>query len=72
VGVGNRIVNWPLYTELHITSLTDNAICKKCGHKEESSYHMLCQCPHLAAHRMKFFGSVWVELIDISKTSARF
>jgi hypothetical protein len=49
-----------LRQHLHVMSLLDNAICRKCG-QEEESYHIVCQCPALAGHKMKIFGSAWVE-----------
>jgi hypothetical protein len=42
-------------------SLLDNAVCRKCGQEEESSCHILCQCPALAL----VFSYEWVELIHI-------
>jgi hypothetical protein len=50
--------------------LSDNDVCRKCGQEEESSYHILCQCPALAVHRM-IFSSASVELIDIRRASIR-
>lgn len=52
---------------LRITGLLDNATCRKCGQKEESSYHILCQCPALAGHTMKIFSSAVAEATDISR-----
>jgi hypothetical protein len=53
----------------HIMGLSDNAKCRKCEYKEESSYHILCQCPVLKEHRIKIFGCAWLELTDISRAS---
>jgi hypothetical protein len=64
---GNRTVNWPLYIE----ATSDNAICRKYGQEEESSYHTLCQVQRWLGNRMKIFGSAWVEPIDISRASIR-
>jgi hypothetical protein len=56
---------------LHVMGLSDNAICRKCGQEEESSYHICYQCPALAGHGMKIFGSVCLELTDIGTSSIK-
>jgi hypothetical protein len=52
-------------------SILDNAVYRKCEQVEESSYHILYQCPAVAGHRTKIFSSKWVELIYISRASNR-
>jgi hypothetical protein len=60
---------YALRQHLHIMGFLKNTKCRKCGQDEESSYHTLC--PVLARHRLGVFNSVWLELIDIRKTSVR-
>jgi hypothetical protein len=71
--VSNEVVNWPLYTEtaLTITGLLESNKCKKCGQEEESSYHILCQCPVMAGHKLDIFSSAWLVLTDVRRTSIR-
>jgi NMD protein affecting ribosome stability and mRNA decay len=59
-----------LYIEMAPT-LQESAICWKCGHEEESSYHVLCQFPSLARHNMEIFGSAWLELTVSRKASLK-
>jgi hypothetical protein len=54
---GNRAVNWPLYIEMGFSESTK---CRKCRQELESSYHILCQCPVLARHRLEIFSSAWL------------
>jgi Zn finger protein HypA/HybF involved in hydrogenase expression len=70
---GNRVVNGhcTLRWHLQIMGLLESVKCTKCGQEEEFSYHILCQCPAFAGHRLEIFGSAWLELIDIRKASIR-
>jgi hypothetical protein len=45
-----------LIQHIHVTGLRESAVCRKCE-QEEDSY----QGPALAGHRLKIFGSPWVE-----------
>lgn len=47
-------------------NLLNNAIWRKCGQEEESSYYTLCQCPGLDGHGIKISSFVLMEPIDIS------
>jgi type VI protein secretion system component Hcp len=47
-------------------NLLNNATWRKCGQEEESSYHILCQCPGFDGHRMKISGFEFMGPIDIS------
>jgi hypothetical protein len=53
---GHYTLKWHIY----VTGLSSNVIYRKCGQEEESSYHILRQCPALAGHRMKIFGPAWL------------
>jgi hypothetical protein len=44
----------------HIMGLLESAKCRKCRQKEESSYHILCQCLLLAGHKLEIFASAWL------------
>jgi hypothetical protein len=60
-----------LRPHLHVMSISDNAVHRQCGQEEESSYHILCQCPAVAGSRMEIFGSEWAESIYSSRASNR-
>jgi hypothetical protein len=38
---------------LHSMGLSWSTMCRKCGYREESFYHMFHQCPNLARHRIE-------------------
>jgi hypothetical protein len=60
-----------LRRHLHITGISDNTICRKCGTEEETSVHILCECEALASlrpgfllfgpggHRVLGVGAIW-------------
>jgi hypothetical protein len=54
-----------LRRHLHIMGLSNNPICRKCGTKEETSVHILCECKALASLRHKYPGSFFLDLEDI-------
>jgi hypothetical protein len=58
-----------LETASQSASICYVTIYNKCGQEEESSYHILCQSPALAKHRIKIFSSARLELTDISRVS---
>jgi hypothetical protein len=45
--------------------LLDSPLCRKCGVKEETSTHILCECEALAALRCRYLGSFFLEPEDI-------
>jgi hypothetical protein len=40
------------------------------GQEEESSYHVLSECPVLTRHKTGIFGSLWLEPVDARRTSS--
>jgi hypothetical protein len=51
--------------------LSGNAVCRKCGQEDKSSYHVLRQYPSLAQHRVKIFCPAWSEMKGINRASIR-
>jgi hypothetical protein len=49
--------------------LLDSPLCRKCGIKEETSAHILCECEVLAALRCRYLGSFFLEPEDIKSLS---
>jgi hypothetical protein len=49
--------------------LTDSPLCRKCGLKEETSAHILCESEALAALRYRYLGSFFLEPEDIKSIS---
>jgi hypothetical protein len=49
--------------------LLNSALYRKCGQEEEFSYRTHFQCPSLARHGIQIFGSAWLHLIDIRRSS---
>jgi hypothetical protein len=49
-------------------NLSQSTKCMRCG-QEESLYHILCQCPALAGHRLVIFSFAWLLLTSIRKAS---
>jgi hypothetical protein len=45
--------------------LCNDPICKKCGTKEETSVHILCECEALASLRNAHLGSFFLDPKDI-------
>jgi hypothetical protein len=46
-----------LRRHLHLLGLADSPLCRKCGVKEETSAHILCECEALASLRHMHLGS---------------
>jgi hypothetical protein len=45
----------------------ESAMDKRGGQHEESSNHILCQCPALVMYKIENFRSPWLELTDIRR-----
>jgi hypothetical protein len=58
-----------LRRHFHLMGLLDSALCRKCGVKEETSAHILCECEALAALRCRYLGSFFFEPEDIKSLS---
>jgi hypothetical protein len=54
-----------LRRHLHRTGVLDSPLCRKCGTKEETSAHILCECEALAVLRNRYLGSLFLEPVDI-------
>jgi len=54
-----------LKRHLHLLGLHDSPLRRKCGVREETSAHMLCECEALASLRHAYLGSFFLELEDI-------
>jgi hypothetical protein len=50
-----------LRRHLHTMGLSDNPTCRKCGTKEETSVHILCECEALASLRHIHLGSFFLD-----------
>jgi hypothetical protein len=50
-----------LKRHLHIIGLSNNPICRKCGTKEETSGHSLCEWEALASLRYTYLGSFFLD-----------
>jgi hypothetical protein len=50
---------------LHIMGLSNNPIYRKCGTKEETSVHVLCECEAVASLRYTYLGSFFLDPEDI-------
>ena len=46
-----------LRRHLHLLGLHDSPLCRKCGVREETSAHILCECEALASLRHAHLGS---------------
>jgi hypothetical protein len=51
-----------LRRHLHLTGLTDNPLCRKCGADDETSAHIVCRCGALTSLRHTHFVSFFLEL----------
>ena len=51
-----------LRRHLHVMGLNNNPTCRKCGTKEETSAHILCECDALASLRHTYLGSFFWTL----------
>jgi hypothetical protein len=58
-----------LRRHLHLMGLPDSPLCRKCGVKEETSAHILCECEALATLRCRYLGSFFLEPQDIKSLS---
>jgi hypothetical protein len=58
-----------LRRHLQLMGLLDSPLCRKCGVKEETSAHILCECEALAALRRRHLGSLFLEPEDIKSLS---
>jgi len=54
-----------LRRHLHLLGLLEIPLCRKCGVKEETSAHILCQCEALASLRHVYLGSFFLVPEDI-------
>jgi hypothetical protein len=54
---------------LYIMGLSNNPICKKCGTKEKTSVHILCEWEALASFRHTYLDSFFLNPEDIRKLS---
>ena len=57
-----------LRRHLHLLGLLDSPLCRKCGVREETSAHILCECEDLASLRHTqtyYLGSFFLEPEDI-------
>jgi hypothetical protein len=71
----NRIQSWAvtglitghntLRRHLHLLELLDSPLCRKCGVREETSAHILCECEALASLRHVYLGSFFLGPEDI-------
>jgi hypothetical protein len=52
---------------LHLLGLLDSPLCRRCGVKEETSAHILCECEALVSFRHAYLGSFFLEPEDINK-----
>ena len=60
-----------LRRHLHLLGLHDSPLCRKCGVKEETSAHILCQCETLASLRHAHLSSFFLEPEDIRRIGLR-
>ena len=55
-----------LRRHLHLLGLLDSPLCRKCGVKEETSAHIICECEVLASLRHVYLGSFFLVPEDIN------
>ena len=58
-----------LKRHLHLLGLLESPLCRKCGVKEETSAHILCECEAQATLRYRHLGSYFLEPEEIKSTS---
>jgi len=58
-----------LRRHLCLLGLLDNPLCRKCGVKEETSAHILCECEALAVLRHRYLGFFFLEPEDVTSIS---
>jgi rRNA maturation protein Nop10 len=49
--------------------LLESDTCRRCGEQEESSPHIFHPGHTFTRYRMEIFGSAWLQMTDIRKTS---
>jgi len=54
-----------LRRHLYLLGLLDSPLCRKCGVREETTAHILCECEALASLRHAYLGSFFSEPEDI-------
>jgi len=54
---------------LNLLGLLDSPLCRRCGAKEETSAHILCECEALASLRHAYLGSFFLDPEDIKSIS---
>jgi len=62
---GLRTGHNTLRRHLYLLGLLDSPLCGKCGVREETSAHILCECEALASLRHAYLGSCILEPEDI-------
>jgi hypothetical protein len=58
-----------LRRHLHLLGLLGSPLCRKCGVKEKTSGHILCECEALASIRHVYLGSFFLVPEDIKSIS---
>jgi hypothetical protein len=53
-----------LRRHLHVTGLSNDPTCRKCGTEEGTSVHVLCECEALASLRHRYLGSFFLNPED--------
>jgi hypothetical protein len=66
---GLLIGHYTLRRHLHLLGLLDSSLCRRCGVKEETSAHILCEFEALASLRHVYLGSFFLEPEDINSIS---
>lgn len=56
-----------LRKHLNNIGVADDPACRLCGEEDETPFHILCECPVLAAKRHEHFGEPFSEPEDIGK-----
>jgi hypothetical protein len=54
-----------LRKHLYLLGLLDSPLCRRCGVKEKTSVHLLCECEALALLKHEYLGSFFLEPVDI-------
>jgi hypothetical protein len=54
-----------LRRQLHLLGLLDSPLCRRCGVKEVTLAHILCECEDLASLRHAYLGSFLLEPKEI-------
>ena len=58
-----------LRRHLYLLGLLDIPLCRRCGVREETSAHILCECEVLASLKHTYLGSFFLEPEDIKSIS---